>query len=58
MSSTILDTCRQPDLVNELEVAVFLCRYPEILERQFDVFGEQRATRRRNGFSERIPVDG
>jgi len=40
MSSTTLDTHCQPDLVNEREVAAFLCRYPDFFERHPEILPE------------------
>ena len=40
MNSTTPDTRRQPDLVNEREVAAFLCRYPDFFERYPEILTE------------------
>ena len=40
MSSTTPDSRRQPDLVNEWEVAAFLCRHPDFFERHPEILTE------------------
>ena len=40
MSSTTLDAYCQPDLVNEREVAAFLCHYPDFFERHPEILTE------------------
>ena len=40
MSSTTLDSYCQPNLVNEREVAAFLCRYPDFFERHPEILTE------------------
>ena len=40
MNSTTPDTRCQPDLVNEQEVAAFLCRNPDFFERHPEILTE------------------
>ena len=40
MSSTTLDAHCQPGLVDDREVAAFLCRYPDFFERHPEILTE------------------